>query len=124
MPTFGWHDGRNALVKMGSAVEVRRFRERQPEHEDKIRETLRYFDSMNFAPMIQIPTVLGLGRRDDVVPPATVYAIGNRLECPLEIIEFPVSHSDEPEEAEWERFDARWTSLALEGVGRAFGRIA
>ncbi len=120
-PTFGWHDGRNELVQAGSAVEVRRFRERRPDHAAAVRDTLRYFDSMNFAPLIRSPTLLGIGRRDSVVPPATVYAIRNRLECPLETMEFPVSHTDEPEEAEWERFNARWASLALEGIPPSFG---
>lgn len=120
-PTFGWHDGRDKLVESGSAVEVRRFRQKQPHHAATIRDTLRYFDAMNFAPMIQIPTVIGIGQRDRVVPPATVYAIRNRFECPLETMEFPVSHTDEPEEAEWERFHACWISLALEGAPRGFG---
>ena len=123
-PTFGWHDGRNELARAGSAVEVRRFHERQPRHAAAIRDTLRYFDSMNFAPLIRSPTLLGIGRRDIVVPPATVYAIRNRFECPLETMEFPVSHTDEPEEAEWERFDVRWTELALEGIPRGFGAPA
>ena len=121
MPTFGWHEGRNELAQAGSAIEVRRFRERQPSHAAAVRDTLRYFDAMNFAPMIGAPTLLGIGLRDIVVPPATVYAIRNRLECPLETMEFPVSHTDEPEEAEWERFNARWTALALEGVPQGFG---
>lgn len=121
MPTFGWHDGRNQLAQAGSAVEVRRFRERQPHCAEAVRNTLRYFDAMNFAPMVRAPTLLGVGLRDIVVPPPTVYAVRNRFECPLETMEFPVSHTDEPEEAEWERFNARWTALALEGVPQGFG---
>ncbi len=79
--TFEWHDGRNELAQASSAIEVRRFRERQPHHAATIRDTLRYFDSMNFAPMIRSPTLLGIGRRDIVVPPATVYAIRNRFDA-------------------------------------------
>ena len=40
---------------------------------------------------------------------------------PLEILEFPVSHSDRPEERLWEQFDHRWLDLARRGVPAGFG---
>jgi hypothetical protein len=40
-----------------------------------------------------------------------VYAIANHLQGPVEIMKFPVSHSNEPEEKRWEEFQARWLEL-------------
>ena len=72
---------------------------------------LRYFDAMNFAGMIRCGTLIGLGLHDPVVPAETVYSIANHLSAPCEIMEFPVSHTDLPEEKRWEQFEARWLAL-------------
>jgi cephalosporin-C deacetylase len=46
-----------------------------PEREAQIRETLNYFDIINFAPSIQCPTIVSIGLQDDVCPPETGYAL-------------------------------------------------
>ncbi len=82
---------------------------------------LSYFDPTNFAESIRSPTLLGVGLSDDVVPANTVYAIANHLTAPHEIMEFPVSHSDTPEEQRWSHFEAYWLRLACEGIPADFG---
>ncbi len=72
---------------------------------------LRYFDPVNFADMVSCPALIGVGLKDDVVPAKTVYAIANHLQGPVEIMKFPVSHSNEPEEKRWEEFQDRWLEL-------------
>lgn len=46
-----------------------------PEREDQIRQTLNYFDGINFAPRIRCPIIVNVGLRDDVCPPETGYAL-------------------------------------------------
>ncbi len=121
VPTFGWHEGRHRLVKRGSAVETRRYIEALPSERDRVMRTLSYFDSMNFAPFVQCPVIAGYGRMDDVVPPETVLAIFAHLDCPRWTMSLPVSHTDAPEEAAWEQFDAAWIDAALEGMPSDFG---
>ncbi len=121
VPTFGWHEGRLQFVENGTAAEVRRYLNACPSERERVMKTLSYFDSMNFAPLIECPTLAGYGRRDNVVPPQTVLAIINHLNCRREVLELPVSHSDEPEEAVWEQFDAEWMEMALQGVPESFG---
>ena len=41
---------------------------------------------------------------------------------PREVMELPVSHTEHPEEKLWERFEAYWLRLALEGVPADFGK--
>ncbi len=82
---------------------------------------LYYFDPINFAGRVRCPTLVGVGMVDDVVPAPTVYAIANHLGGPYAVMEFPVSHSDAPEEQLWERLEAAWVRLALEGVPTGFG---
>ena len=48
--------------------------------------------------MIRCGTLIGLGLHDPVVPAETVYSIANHLSAPCEIMEFPVSHTELPEE--------------------------
>jgi len=44
--------------------------------------TLSYFDTMNMADRITCPVFLGLGLQDPVCPPATIFAVYNRLDVP------------------------------------------
>ncbi len=121
VPTFGWAEGRNLFVQKGSGAEIANYLERRPDHAEDVMLVLRYFDTINFADHVRCPTLLGLGLEDDVVPAKTVYAIANHLAGPVELMEFPVSHSDRPEEQLWQQFEARWVALALSGVSPDFG---
>ena len=46
-----------------------------PESEDQVRETLNYFDGINFAPKITSPMLVYIGLEDDVCPPETGYDV-------------------------------------------------
>ena len=122
VPTFGWAEGRRSLAKEGSGAEINRYLESHPEREEDVMVVLSYFDTMNFAPDVRCPTLVGVGRADDVVPAPTVYAVANRLGGPREVVELPVSHSDFPQEKLWEGFEAYWLRLAVEGVPPGFGK--
>ena len=113
VPTFGWAEGRYFLVKSGSGAEIAHYLDARPEDSEDVMLVLRYFDAMNFAGKICCGTLIGLGLCDPVVPPETVYSIANHLSAPCEIMEFPVSHSELPEEKRWEEFEARWLALGL-----------
>jgi cephalosporin-C deacetylase len=63
---------------------------------EKVHETSRYFDVVNFARHIQCPVLLGLGLRDETCPPATVLAAANVITSPKQIVILPASgHQDE-----------------------------
>jgi cephalosporin-C deacetylase-like acetyl esterase len=51
--------------------------------------TMSYFDALNMADRIQCPIFLGLGLQDDVCPPATIFAVYNRLPGPKEYRVYP-----------------------------------
>lgn len=121
VPTFGWTEGRFLFVKSGSGAQVNHYLSYHPERLDDVMLVLRYFDPVNFADQITCPTVVGVGLADDVVPAKTVYAIANHLAGPQEIMEFPVSHTDLPEEQLWERFEDYWLRLAIQGAEAGFG---
>ena len=121
VPSFGWVKGRRFLVKGGSGEEINTFLEAHPEREEELMMVLSYFDPMNFAGEVHCPTLVGVGLVDAVVPAPTVYAIADHLGGPREVVELPVSHTDLPEEKLWDRFEAYWLRLALEGVPASFG---
>ena len=52
--------------------------------------------------------ILGIGRFDPIVPAPTVYPIKNALPKPPVLFELPCSHTSEPEEREWIRWESRW----------------
>ena len=121
VPTFGWAEERRRLVRDGSGREINRYLEQHPEQITQVMDVLRYFDTMNFADMIDCPALIGLGVRDEIVPAPTVYAIINHLTCPHEVREFPVSHTEEPREALWSQFENEWLELAVRGIPEDFG---
>lgn len=46
-----------------------------PEREESVRQTVAYFDGINFAPKIECPIIVNIGLQDDVCPPETGYAV-------------------------------------------------
>src|SRR5262249_46726787 len=46
-----------------------------PAAEGQVRDTVAYFDGINFAPSIRCPIIVNIGLRDDVCPPETGYAV-------------------------------------------------
>ncbi|MDX1654773.1 MAG: alpha/beta fold hydrolase [Candidatus Competibacteraceae bacterium] len=121
VPTFGWAQGRRRLARQGSGAEINTYLATHPWAESQVMETLRYFDTMNFADLVRCPSLVGVGRRDKVVPAATVYAIANHMTCFHEVREFPVSHSLEPEEILWQAFEEEWLGLLKHGIATGFG---
>lgn len=125
-PTFGWAEGRRFLSQAGSSAEINRFLARSPEFAaEDLMVVLRYFDPINVAERVRCPTLIGIGERDQVVPPHTVLAIAAHLGGPQEVMRFPSSHTGTDEERrQWEPFERRWIELALSGVPDGFGMQA
>lgn len=123
VPTFGWAEGRNFFVKSGSGAEISAYIDKMPDFAEDVMLVLSYFDTASFADRVRCPTLVGLGLHDEVVPAKTVYAVANHLTGPHEIMEFPISHSDHPDEQLWSRFEDAWAQLAAEGVPADFGTI-
>ena len=110
VPTLGWTAGRRRLATGGSTLEVNEYLADHPTAEAAVMRTLTYFDTVNYADRVACDALVGVGLHDTVVPPATVYAIANRMTPRPEIMELPVSHTDLLEERHWVEFDRRWTS--------------
>ena len=121
VPTFGWVTGRHFYASAGSGGEVADYLASHPEATHDTALVLSYFDSMNFAAQVRCPTLVGLGLIDDVVPAKTVFAIANHLGGPHEVMQFPISHSEHPDEQLWQAFDDRCVVLARDGAGPDFG---
>ncbi|HEX2097718.1 MAG TPA: acetylxylan esterase, partial [Rubrobacteraceae bacterium] len=123
VPSLGWVEGRRLLASKGSAGEINRYLEEHPEREEDLMEVLRYFDPMNLAPCVRCPTLVGVALADNVVPAPTVYAIADHLGGPREVVTWPASHSDLPEEDFFrERFESYWFHLAKQGIPPSFGK--
>ncbi len=69
--------------------EISEYLRRHPEREPLVRETLMYFDVINFAPMVRCPMLVYIGLADDVCPPETGYALYRALSCPKELLAYP-----------------------------------
>jgi cephalosporin-C deacetylase len=65
-----------------------------PERRAQVRETLNYFDGINFAPQITAPMMVYIGLNDDVCPPETGYAVYNAIAGPKELHAQPRSAHD------------------------------
>lgn len=113
VPTFAWAQGRRHLVKQGSGAEINNYINAHPAMEDSVMRVLSYFDTMNFAPLIECDSFIGVGLEDPVVPAETVYAFINHLCCQKQIRHFPVSHTSLPEEKLWKNFEEEWLNAIL-----------
>ncbi|WP_291528353.1 acetylxylan esterase [Bacteroides sp. UBA939] len=54
-------------------------------------KTMAYYDVVNFARLIKVPTYITWGYNDDVCPPTTSYAVYNVLTCPKEALITPIN---------------------------------
>jgi cephalosporin-C deacetylase len=55
--------------------EINEYLRLHPDREEPVRETLMYFDGINFAPQITCPMIVNIGLHDDVCPPETGFAV-------------------------------------------------
>lgn len=62
-----------------------------PELEDAVRATLRHVDNALLASRIRAHTLVGVGLRDTVTPPSTVFAAYNAIPASKEIAVYPYS---------------------------------
>lgn len=59
--------------------EIRDYLRLYPQRLEAVRETLAYFDGINFAPRITCPIMVYIGLQDNVCPPETGYAVWNAI---------------------------------------------
>lgn len=60
-----------------------------PEREQQVRDTVAYFDGINFAPQITCPMLVYVGLGDDVCPPETGYNLVDAMSCPATLNSYP-----------------------------------
>jgi cephalosporin-C deacetylase-like acetyl esterase len=81
---------------------------------EKVRNAGRYFDVVNFASRVKVPTLVGVGLIDTTCPPSGVMAMFNQLGGPKELVIMPgAGHSGAHKE-----YYARmgpWQSALLKG---------
>lgn len=78
-----------ALTDSYPYEEINAYLHQYPERAGAVRETLNYFDGINFAPRITCPMLVYVGLADDVCPPETGYAFYNALPGPKTIHAYP-----------------------------------
>lgn len=59
--------------------EIRDYLRLHPDRTDAVRDTLAYFDGINFAPRVRCPITVFVGLQDNVCPPETGYAAFHAL---------------------------------------------
>ena len=53
--------------------------------DEKVRQTVRYYDVANFARLVKVPGWYSWGYNDEVCPPTSMYAVYNLIEAPKEL---------------------------------------
>jgi cephalosporin-C deacetylase len=69
--------------------EINEYLRLHPKDVDRVRETVAYYDGLNFAPAVQAPTMIYLGLQDDVCPPETGFALHRVLTCEKTLHTYP-----------------------------------
>jgi cephalosporin-C deacetylase-like acetyl esterase len=71
---------------------------------NKMLETSRYFDAMNFAARIKCPGIIGVGLIDVTCPPEGVLATCNRIQGPHKVVIMPLAGHMGPHDAYYKVF--------------------
>jgi cephalosporin-C deacetylase len=84
------------MAVQGPYLEIADYLRNHPEQEESVFRTFSYFDVMNLAPFVQVPTLISIGLIDTVTPPSTVFAAYNWLAARgKELAIYPaVAHED------------------------------
>lgn len=69
--------------------EINEYLRLYPDNAQIARETLNYFDGINFAPLIRCPMQVNIGLKDDVCPPETGFALYDALTCEKTLHPYP-----------------------------------
>lgn len=79
VPSNCWMEKR-IFDRAGGAANLATFLQDNPDKMDEVCNTLSYYDNINLADRIQCPTLVSLGLKDPVCPPANVYAAYNKIQ--------------------------------------------
>ncbi|WP_276354863.1 acetylxylan esterase [Cohnella caldifontis] len=79
------------LNSAGSLTEAADYVARFPDQLETVLGTLSYFDALNLAHRIRVPTLLSCGLKDPITMPETIYAAYNRIASPKEMLVYPFS---------------------------------
>ena len=63
---------------------------------DRIMDTSRYFDAINFAHRVKCPALVGPGLMETTCPASNVFALCNRLAGPVEVVVLPEAGHQAP----------------------------
>jgi cephalosporin-C deacetylase len=74
--------------------EIRRYLAVHRDQEEVVFRTLSYFDGVNFAPRVRARTLVSVGLMDEIVPPSTVMAMYNHLECDKSLRVYRYNHHE------------------------------
>lgn len=73
------------LVDTNPYGEIRRYLHTHRDHVDRVFDTLRYFDGVNFAARASARALFSVGLMDETCPPSTVFAAHNAYAGPRDI---------------------------------------
>jgi len=90
-------------------------------NDPQVLKTAEYFDTVNCAARIKVPSLVAMGFIDTVTPPVGIWAAFNQIKAPKEaapMIESPHNHLATPEQSmPWTQRSAAW--LAALAAGRS-----
>ena len=85
----------------------------------KVLETAQYFDTVNCAARIRVPSLVSMGFIDTATPPVGIWAAFNQIQGPKEaapMIDSPHNHLATPEQSRpWTQRSAAWLNALVQG---------
>src|SRR4051812_33924131 len=88
-------------------------------NDPKVLETAQYFDTVNCAARIKVPSLVAMGFIDTVTPPVGIWAAFNQIQAPKQaapMIDSPHNHLATPEQSlPWTRSSTAWLNALVAG---------
>jgi cephalosporin-C deacetylase-like acetyl esterase len=104
--------------KIGRAIGYPNWADQAREkHNDKILETARYFDPVNFASNIKCPALIAPGLLDETSPPTGVFAAFNQITSPKQLLILVNSNhaGDHNAQAPFNNLAEQWLNAIKQG---------
>jgi cephalosporin-C deacetylase len=90
-----------------------------PSNNPKIMETALYFDAVNFAPHIKVPSLVAMGFVDTIAPPVGVWTAFNQIQGPKEVAPMVDAPHNNTATAEQQRpyysRSSQWLNVLVKG---------
>lgn len=87
-PAYRFLDDGTPSDSKGEMQDILKYIQANPANESTVKQTLRYFDIVNFCPMVKADVLMHVSLEDSIATPLQAFTLYQSLDCPKKILVF------------------------------------